>query len=124
MKIKVSSEVFEEIKAGRLNNVISAEEWSPMKGLLFLVCGDVQLIADVFECVEESGGRWLIIFSPISTEPSKVDNSEKPENPISSALEEVQKIPEKQKGTFVSDLRKMVKRKPYYIWKPKGNARK
>ena len=86
LKIQVEKEVFMDILEGLNNSVISSEEWTPERGPIFLECEEDQIIADVFECIFEGQGRWLIIFNPIL--PGKVA-PHMPPTPIKDSLREV-----------------------------------
>lgn len=106
MKITVEKEVFEEITAGRLNHVISSEQWTSMKGVLFIENGEDQVIADVIECLPESG-RWLIMFEPILGGRTTPHYDTK--TPISEAVVEAEppKNSEKRKRDLMAFLKSM-----------------
>lgn len=106
LKIEVSEEQFESITQGLLNNVIATEEWNPDKGLLFLKCGEDQVISDVLECENVGQGRWLIIFQPIVPGPVP---QYKTETPVSNALKEVSEKPKRPKRPMNEFLKKMTK---------------
>lgn len=108
MKITVSKEQFMDIRDGLNNSLIATEEWDPDKGMLFIMCEEEIIVADVMECIREGQGRWLIIFIPLlpgNTPPHM------PPNPISRSLEEVpvEKIPEKPKRPMREFLESITK---------------
>lgn len=104
MKIKVTPDIYEEIKANRLNNLPAFEEWDPTKGFLFIECGEDLIIADVLECESIGGGSWMIIFRPIGSPPGDL-----PKIPTKDVLKEdtIQKSSQKQKGQWRNTLKNL-----------------
>lgn len=108
MKIEVSREQFCDIRDGLNNSLIAPEEYNPHEGMLFILCEEDIIVADVLECIREGQGRYLIIFHALL--PGK-NPPHMPANPISGSLNEVEepKISEKPKRPMREFLESITK---------------
>lgn len=102
MKVQVSREQFLDIRDGLNNSIIATQSWDPDEGMLFIECEEDIIVADVFECMPQSQGRFLIIFNPLLPKNGSVHT------PISGALEEVRE-PQRPKRSNREILKSLTK---------------
>lgn len=90
MVVEVSKEIFDEVKAGRMNSVTASEDWTPEKGMIFIQHGEDVVVADFIESIYESQGKWIIVFQPLLVDlPAVPIPSEEPR--IEQKVEDVPK---------------------------------